>query len=82
MADAGVSAARILLIMMTGGLVIGSRLEVLRSREIVHVMLVLLGSGMAFIADRLHANRNSQHIAAEQRQPNGYEYRNRFSNGT
>lgn len=85
MADARVSAARILLVMKAGGLIlICSRLEVLRSRDLVHVMmLALLGNDrLAITAHCLHGNRNSQHVAAEQRQPNGYKYRNKFSNGT
>ena len=84
MADASASAARVLLVMMAGRLIlICTRLEVLRSGDMMHAMLVLLDSGsMAITGHRLHANRNSQHIAAEQRQPNGDKYRNKFFNRT
>ena len=83
MADAGVSAARTLLVMEAGSLIlVRSRLDVLRCHSVMQLMLVLLGSGsMAITAHRLHANRNSQHIATEQRQPNGYKYRNKCFNG-
>ncbi|OGS93923.1 MAG: hypothetical protein A3H31_01165 [Gallionellales bacterium RIFCSPLOWO2_02_FULL_57_47] len=84
MADAGAPAARILLVMKAGGLIlIRSRLEVLRCHSVMQLMLVLLDSdSMAIAAHRLHSNRNSQRVAAEQRQPDGYKYRNKFFNGT
>lgn len=75
MADPGVFATGILLVMEAGRLIlICSRLEVLRSRDKVHAVIVLPGGGrVAITAGRLHADRNSQHVAAEQRQPDGYE---------
>jgi hypothetical protein len=55
-------------------ILICGRLEVLRSRGMVHEVLVLPSSGrVAITAGQLHADRNSQHIAAEQWQPYGYE---------
>lgn len=84
MADAGASAAGILLILKAGRLImIRSRLDVLSSRSVVHAIPVLPGSSrMAIAAHRLHGNRNSQRVATEQRQPDGYKYRNKFSDGT
>lgn len=84
MADAGVPAVRFLLVMKAVRLIlIYSRMEVLRRRDMMHVMLVLLDNDrLAIAAHRLHGNRNSQYVAAEQRQPNGYKYRNKFFNGT
>lgn len=56
------------------------RLGVLRRLETVPVMLVLLDDGrMAITTHRLHGNRHGQRVATEQRQPDGYEYRNKFS---
>ena len=81
MADAGISASRILLVLEVGGLIlIRSRLGVLRGSSVVQVMLVLLDNGrMTITAHRLHGSRNSQHVSAEQRQPNGQKHCNKFS---
>lgn len=84
MADGGVSATGILLVLKAGRLIlVRSRLEVLRSRSVVHAMLVLLDSDrMAITAHRLHGDRNSQCVATEQRQPDGYKHRYNFFNET
>ena len=79
------SSAGIMLVLKTGRLIlIGSRrLLALRNRMMVRALLAFHGNNiMVSSAHRLHRNRNSQRVAAEQRQPDGYNDRNEFSDGT
>lgn len=80
MADAAIIAVGILRTMMAGRLMVRCRLGVLHRLQIVHVMLMLLDNGRMTVAiHRLHGNRHGHGVATEQRQPDGYEYRNKFS---
>ena len=80
MADAAIIAVGILRILMAGRLMVRCWLGVLHRLDIVHVMLVLLDNGrMAITTHCLHGNRHGQRVATEQRQPDGYGYRNKFS---
>lgn len=55
----------------------------LRGRSAVRLVLALLcDNGRAVASQRLHADRNSQSIAAEQRQPEGQRHGDKFSDGT
>lgn len=67
MADAGVSAGRILSVLKVCRLIlIRCRLDVLRSLNVMQVVPVWLGGDrMAITAHRLHGNRNSQRVATE-----------------
>lgn len=59
------------------------RLPMLHSLSMMRARLFFLGNnGMISDVQRLHRNRNSQRVAAEQRQPDGYNDRNEFSDGT
>jgi len=87
MAGTTILAGRILLLLMAGRL-IRSRVKLgvvhglLHGRSAVLVRLAPLRDGrMAITGHRLHGNRNSQRIAAEQRQPDGQNHCNKFSNG-
>jgi len=75
MAGAAIFVASILLIMMAGRLIrlrVELRMVLLHGRSTAFVRLVLLrDSGMTVAGHRLHDDRNSQRIAAEQRQPDG-----------
>ena len=54
----------------------------LYGRSTVRLRLVLLHNGrMAAASHRLHDDRSSQRIAAEQRQPDGQDHCNKFSDG-
>lgn len=85
MAGAAIVAARILLIMMAGRMIrlrVELRMMLLHGRSTALVRFTLLrDSGMTVAGHRLHDDRNSQRIAAEQRQPDGQNHCNKFSNG-
>lgn len=85
MAGAAIFIASILPIMMAGRLIrlrVELRMVLLHGRSTAFVRLVLLrDSGMAVAGHRLHGDRNSQRIAAEQRQPDGQNHCDKFSNG-
>lgn len=85
MAGAAIVAARILLIMMAGRMIrlrVELRMMLLHGRSTALVRFALLrDSGMTVAGHRLHGDRNSQRIAAEQRQPDGQNHCNKFSNG-
>lgn len=75
--------AMILLVWMAGGLIRGKLVMVrvlLHDRSAVRVWLTLLrNGGMAITAHRLHGDRNGQRVAAEERQPDGQNHRDKFS---
>lgn len=85
MAGAAIFIARTLLIMMAGRLIrlrVGLRMVLPHGRSAALVRLALLrDSGMTVAGHRLHGDRNSQRIAAEQRQPDGQNHCNKFSKG-
>lgn len=71
--------------LVTGGLILfrGKLVMVrmlLHGRSAVRVWLTLLrNGGMAVTAHRLHGDRNSQRVAAEERQPDGQNHCDKFS---
>lgn len=93
MAGAAIFAGRILLVLILLALIllvwVAGRLicgELVMMRVLLHgrsaVQLILLRSGgMTVATHRLHGDRNGQHIAAEERQPDGQYHCNKFSGG-
>ena len=75
--------AMILLVWVAGRLICGKPVMVrvlLHDRSAVRVWLTLLrNGGMVVTAHRLHGDRNSQGVAAEERQPDGQYHCDKFS---
>ena len=79
MADGMIFTGGILLVMVAG------RQVVVRGKmRLMHMLMMralLRRSGMAIPAFRMHGDGLGQGIAAEQRQPDGQEHCNKFSDG-
>lgn len=72
--------------LVAGGLILFRGKLVVMVRVLLHgrsaVQLILLHSGgMTVTTHSLHGDRNSQHIAAEERQPDGQDHCNKFWGG-